>query len=37
MAVFHVTEGFYNPTRRHSSHAYLSPFECEAWTMLMKD
>ena len=37
MAVFHVTEGFYNPTRRHSSHAHLLPFEREARTMLMKD
>jgi len=29
MAVFHFIEGFYNPTRRHSALAYLSPIEFE--------
>ncbi len=29
MAVFDYIEGFYNPRRRHSSLAYLSPAECE--------
>jgi len=37
MAVFHFIEGFYNPTRRHSSLGYLSPIEFEARKMLMKD
>jgi putative transposase len=37
MAVFHFIEGFYNPTRRHSSLGYLSPAEFEARKMLMKD
>lgn len=27
MAVFHLIEGFYNPTRRHSSLGCLSPIE----------
>jgi putative transposase len=29
MAVFHFIEGFYNPTRRHSTLGYLSPIEFE--------
>ena len=29
IAVFHFIEGFYNPTRRHSALAYLSPIEFE--------
>lgn len=29
MAVFHLIEGFYNPTRRHSALGYLSPLEYE--------
>lgn len=29
MAVFHFIEGFYNPTRRHSTLGYLSPLEYE--------
>lgn len=37
MAVFHFIEGFYNPTRRHSSLGYLSPIEFEAKKMLMND
>jgi putative transposase len=37
MAVFHFIEGFYNPTRRHSSLGYLSPIEFEARKMLMND
>ncbi len=37
MAIFHFIEGFYNPTRRHSSLGYLSPIEFEARKMLMKD
>ena len=27
MAIFHLIEGFYNPTRRHSALGYLSPSE----------
>jgi putative transposase len=37
MAVFHFIEGFYNPTRRHSSLGYLSPIEFEARKMLMNE
>jgi putative transposase len=37
MAVFHFSEGFYNPTRRHSALGYLSPIEYGAREMLMKD
>ena len=37
MAVFHLIDGFYKPTRRHSSLGYLSPIEFEARKMLMKD
>ncbi|MBR0673325.1 transposase [Roseomonas soli] len=37
MAVSHFIEGFYNPTRRHSSLGYLSPSEFEARKILMKD
>ncbi|MFN6953774.1 MAG: IS3 family transposase, partial [Acetobacteraceae bacterium] len=37
IAVFQFIEGFYNPTRRHSSLGYLSPIEFEARKMLMKD
>ena len=29
MAIFHLIEGFYNPTRRHSALGYLSPSEYE--------
>jgi putative transposase len=37
MAVSHFIEGFYNPTRRHSSRGYLSPIELEARKIRMKD
>jgi putative transposase len=37
MAVFHFIEGFYNPTKRHSSLGYLSPIEFEARRILMTD
>ncbi len=33
MAVFAFTEGFYNPTKRHSALGYLSPIEYEARAM----
>jgi putative transposase len=29
MAVFHLIEGFYNPSRRHSALGDLSPIEYE--------
>jgi hypothetical protein len=29
MKVFHLIEGFYNPSRRHSALGYLSPIDCE--------
>lgn len=37
MAVFHLIEGSYNPTRRHSALGYLSPIEYEARTMAKND
>jgi len=37
MAVFHVIEGFYTPTTRHSSLGYLSPIEYEARAMAEND
>ena len=37
MAVFHFSEGFYNPTRRHSALGYLSPIEYEARAMPEND
>jgi putative transposase len=33
MAVFHLIEGLYNPTRRHSALGYLAPIEYEARAM----
>lgn len=33
MAISHIIERFYNPTRRHSALGYLSPIEDEVRDM----
>jgi len=37
MAVFHVIEGFYTPTRRHSALGSLSPIEVEERRLLVNE